>query len=85
MIVHDTIDHWGEGETLKWIAPSLPSGGARRFWGAFGRAAASPGMVLSLWEAIQRADVRPVMPTIRVPTLVLHHAQSSIPPRRADC
>jgi class 3 adenylate cyclase len=36
-------------------------------------------MVLSLWEAIQRADVRPVMPTIRVPTLVLHHAQSSIP------
>jgi class 3 adenylate cyclase len=80
MIVHDTIDRWGEGETMKWIAPSLPSGGAQqRFWGTYERAAASPGMALSLWEAIQRVDVRPVMPTIRVPTLVLHHADSSIP------
>lgn len=39
----------------------------------------SPGMALSLWEAIQQVDVRDVMPMIRVPTLVLHHAHSSIP------
>jgi class 3 adenylate cyclase len=79
-IILDTLDRWGEGETMKWIAPSLPGGGAQqRFWGAFERAAASPGMARGLWEAIQRADVRPVMPMISVPTLVLHHAHSSIP------
>jgi class 3 adenylate cyclase len=79
-IVLDTVDRWGEGETMKWIAPSLPRGGAQqRFWGAFERAAASPGMARGLWEAIQRADVRPVMPMVSVPTLVLHHADSSIP------
>jgi hypothetical protein len=39
----------------------------------------SPGIARSLWEAIQRVDVRGVLPTIRVPTLVLHHADSPIP------
>jgi class 3 adenylate cyclase len=36
-------------------------------------------MALALWQAIQQVDVRPVMPSIRVPTLVLHHADSAIP------
>jgi class 3 adenylate cyclase len=38
-----------------------------------------PGMALALWEANIRLDVRDVLPAIRVPTLVLHHANSPIP------
>ncbi len=78
--VRDTIDRWGEGDTVDWVAPSLAvSGIERRFWGTFERASMSPGMARSLWKAIQHADVRPVLPTITSPTLVLHHADSAIP------
>ncbi len=78
--VRATIDRWGEGETMKWIAPTLgDSAVQRRFWGMFERASMSPGTALSLWETIQRVDVRHVLPSITVPTLVLHHADSPIP------
>ena len=80
LTVQGTIDRWGEGESIQWIAPSLADSGVqRRFWGMFERASMSPGMAQSLWEAIQREDVREVLPTIRVPTLVLHHSDSPIP------
>jgi class 3 adenylate cyclase len=76
----DTIDRWGEGETMRWIAPTLADNpAARRFWGMFERASASPGMARALWEAVQHADVRPALPTITAPTLVLHHADTQIP------
>lgn len=78
--VRETIDRWGEGETMHWIAPTLGDNPVmKRFWGAFERASMSPGAAASLWEAIQRVDVRDVLPTITVPTLVLHHADSPIP------
>jgi class 3 adenylate cyclase len=80
MRIADTIDRWGEGETMEWIAPSLVgSAMQKRFWGMFERASASPGMARALWDAIQQMDVRSVLPALRVPTLVLHHAESSIP------
>ncbi|MDQ3572949.1 MAG: alpha/beta hydrolase, partial [Actinomycetota bacterium] len=78
--VRETIDRWGEGATMNWIAPTLGDNPMmRRFWGAFERASMSPGAAASLWEAIQQMDVRDVLPTITVPTLVLHHADSPIP------
>lgn len=78
--VRATIDRWGDGETIRWFAPTLADNPVqRRFWGMFERASMSPGMALSLWEAIERFDVRGVLPSITVPTLVLHHADSLIP------
>ncbi|HEX2128145.1 MAG TPA: adenylate/guanylate cyclase domain-containing protein [Solirubrobacterales bacterium] len=77
--IRDTIDRWGEGETLEWIAPSIVSPVTKRFMGMFERASMSPGMALALWDAIQHVDVRDVLPSIAVPTLVLHHAESAIP------
>jgi pimeloyl-ACP methyl ester carboxylesterase len=78
--IRATFDHWGDGETMKWIAPSLGDNPVqRRFWGMFERASAGPGMVRALWEWNMRVDVRPVLPSIQVPTLVLHHAESPIP------
>jgi class 3 adenylate cyclase len=79
--IRATIDRWGEGDTMEWIAPSLVDMGVeKRFWGAFERASMSPGMALSAWEIVSKVDVRAVMPSIQVPTLVLHHAESPIPP-----
>jgi class 3 adenylate cyclase len=48
-------------------------------WGLFERASMSPGSALALWHAIERMDVRPVLRTIAVPTLVMNHAESAIP------
>jgi class 3 adenylate cyclase len=79
-MVRDTIDHWGEGRTMEWQAPSLQPGGAlQRFYGTFERASMSPGMARALWDAIQNMDVRAALPAITAPTLVLHHAESRIP------
>jgi hypothetical protein len=43
-----------------------------RWWGERCRAAASPGAVRALMEMNSLIDVRALLPTIRVPTLVVH-------------
>src|SRR5437899_565604 len=75
-----TIEHWGEGETMEWIAPSLVERGVPKSgWGMFERSSMSPGTALAQWAAIEQMDVRHVLPTIALPTLVMHHAESAIP------
>jgi pimeloyl-ACP methyl ester carboxylesterase/class 3 adenylate cyclase len=65
--------HWGEGLAIEWFAPNLAgSPTMRRSWGLFERAAASPGMVAELLRSYREIDVTDVLPTLRVPTLVLH-------------
>jgi pimeloyl-ACP methyl ester carboxylesterase len=61
---------WGSGATLSFSAPSV----SRRFrqLGMFERMCASPGMARASLEAAFRIDVRPILPTITVPTLVIH-------------
>ena len=45
------------------------------------RLAASPGTVALMMPLVAEMDVRAVLPTVRVPTLVLHHADDPfIPP-----
>ena len=75
-----TIDHWGEGETVNWIAPTIAETlGEAAIWGMFERACMSPSMARAYWDQLVRMDVRHVLPSITVPTLVLHHADSPIP------
>ncbi|PWU24913.1 MAG: adenylate/guanylate cyclase domain-containing protein [Candidatus Rokuibacteriota bacterium] len=65
--------HWGEGLAVAWFAPELAASPTmRRSWGLFERAAASPGMVAELLRSYGEIDVTDVLPTLRVPTLVLH-------------
>ncbi len=76
----DAIEHWGEGRTLTWAAPSKAGSElTKRMWGAYERAALSPAMAGALWDAITNSDVRAVVPTVDVPTLVLAHRDSAIP------
>jgi pimeloyl-ACP methyl ester carboxylesterase len=79
--VRATIDHWGEGQTIDWTAPSIshrpPS---RRAMGALERAGMSPKMARLTYEAIlSQVDVRDILSSVHVPTLVLHRKNDTIP------
>ena len=60
---------WGQGEALKSLLSSVRS---TRQLGMLERMSASPGMARATLEASFGVDVRPVLPTITVPTLVVH-------------
>lgn len=62
---------WGAGRALKCLVPSVRS---IRQLGMLERMCASPGMARATTEASFGIDVRPILPTIAVPTLVVHAA-----------
>ncbi len=80
------LDHlernWGRGALfLEEMVPSLV--GDRRYveWFAkLERLAASPGAAVALARMVQQIDVRDILPTIRVPTLVLHRRDDQAVP-----
>ena len=79
--VRSTIDHWGEGSTIDWAAPSMRSNTKyREGFGAFERASMSPKMALLGWQAhLRQINVRDVLSSVHVPTLVLHRRGETIP------
>lgn len=67
--------HWGEGVLPRLYAPSVANDKAMVQWFAkIERASASPGSMLALFRANYETDVRDILATIQVPTLVLHRA-----------
>src|SRR6266851_622478 len=73
--------HWGEGVLVGINAPSMVKDKALVQWfGRLERAAASPGSILALETADYESDVRHVLPSIRVPTLILHRKGDSAVP-----
>ena len=65
--------HWGGDVDPGTLAPSMASDEAfRRELSRYLRLSASPGAALALSRMNTQIDVRHVLPTIRVPTLVLH-------------
>jgi class 3 adenylate cyclase len=76
-----TLDHWGGGQTVDWAAPSLqPSSKYRPGMGALERAGMSPKMARVTFEAVlTQVDVRGILGSVRVPTLVLHRKGEAIP------
>jgi pimeloyl-ACP methyl ester carboxylesterase len=78
-ILADIADHWGQGLVWGSLCPSLADDpGARRWCGRLERLAASPGAALALWRMNMDIDVRDVLPTLHVPTLVLHRRDDPI-------
>ena len=66
-------DHWGEGLTAGGIAPSRLDDPEFMEWAArMERLAASPATIKRIVDLIGEFDVRHVLPSIRVPTLVMH-------------
>jgi len=60
---------WGNGETASISAPSV---GSVRQLAMCERMSASPGMARASFEAAFLIDVRPILPTLTAPTLVIH-------------
>ncbi|MBA2326893.1 MAG: adenylate/guanylate cyclase domain-containing protein [Actinobacteria bacterium] len=61
------------GDDLEIWAPSLANDSAAKAWlGRYRRAGVSPDGVAALYTMFLEIDVRDVLPTLRVPTLVLH-------------
>jgi pimeloyl-ACP methyl ester carboxylesterase len=67
---------WGSGAAFR---VSVPSVGSIRQLAMFERMCASPGMARATLEAAFRIDVRPILPTITAPTLVIHAREDPIP------
>ncbi|OBK13180.1 adenylate/guanylate cyclase domain-containing protein [Mycobacterium sp. 1245852.3] len=63
------LSAWGSGEALKCLLPSVRSS---RQLGMLERMCASPGMARATLEAAFQIDVRPILPTLTMPTLVVH-------------
>ena len=67
---------WGSGATAKWWFPSVRS---MRQLGMVERMCASPGMLQATLESSFRIDVRPILPTLIAPTLVIHAREDLMP------
>jgi class 3 adenylate cyclase len=66
-------ESWGTGANAAMMSPSLAGDEAHHEWAAANeRTSASPGAVEALQRMNFEIDARHVLPTIRVPTLVLH-------------
>jgi Adenylate and Guanylate cyclase catalytic domain len=65
---------WGTGEFQRVINPDMPwNEEIRSTWARFERLAASPTTVAFMLRLTAEMDVRAVLPTVGVPTLVLQH------------
>ena len=69
------IDTWGGPVGIDERAPSRAQDPAfREWWASYLRMGASPGAAVALTRMNAEIDIRAVLPSIRVPTLVLHRA-----------
>ena len=64
---------WGSGRSLPSFAPSMVGNAAfEKWWGRFERLGASPADAISLMRTNSQIDITDILPTIHVPTLVIH-------------
>ena len=75
-MVRDARSAWGSGATAKWWFPSIRS---MRQLAMVERMCASPGMMRATLESSLRIDVRPVLPTLIAPTLVINAREDLMP------
>ncbi|MGB0086275.1 MAG: alpha/beta fold hydrolase [Rhodomicrobiaceae bacterium] len=69
---------WGSGATLAHFAPERAGDERfREWWARFERLSASPTAAIALAQMNAQIDVRPVLSSVRVPTLVLHRANDA--------
>jgi DNA-binding winged helix-turn-helix (wHTH) protein/pimeloyl-ACP methyl ester carboxylesterase len=67
-------EHWGGPVGIEERAPSKAGDPAfREWWAEYLRMGASPGAAAALTKMNAEVDVRHVLPTVRVPTLVIHN------------
>ena len=71
-------DRWGQGLLASQVAPGAAEEPRFMEWaGRLERLAASPRTIRMIFELIGEFDVRHVLPSIRVPTLVMHRREDT--------
>jgi class 3 adenylate cyclase len=74
-------EQWGDGVSLELIMPRLADSAVlRQGQGLLERASASPAMARGLLAAAVQMDVSDILPTIRVPTVVIHRTDDALVP-----
>ncbi|WNG95261.1 adenylate/guanylate cyclase domain-containing protein [Mycobacterium sp. ITM-2016-00318] len=77
--VAESAAMWGTGEVEHFLNPDMPwNEEIRAAWARHERMAASPAMVEMMLPLMTDLDVRAVLPTIRVPTLVMQHTDHPV-------
>jgi class 3 adenylate cyclase/esterase/lipase len=72
------IKQWGQGWVAAGVAPSkVQDPGFMEWAGRLERLAASPATIRRIFDLIGEFDVRDVLPSIRVPALVMHRKDDS--------
>jgi class 3 adenylate cyclase len=79
--VEQTLKNWGTGEAIRNLAPSQarnPEAVAQ--FAKYERLSSSPGALRTVLHIHREIDVTSILPTVRVPTLVLHnHTDAQVP------
>ncbi len=76
-----TVAMWGTGEFQHAMNPDMPwNEEIRATWARTERLAGSPATAALMMPLLAEMDVRAVLPSVRVPTLVLHHADDQFIP-----
>ena len=66
---------WGDGALVDVFAPSVNDDeDFRRWWGRYERQSASPGAAVAIQRLNAELDVRAILPSVHVPTLILYRA-----------
>jgi pimeloyl-ACP methyl ester carboxylesterase len=77
----ETEDGWGRGAFLDVVAPSRQHDDAfRDWWARYQRLGNSPGTQLRQRRMLLELDVRPILPSVRVPSLVIHRTGNRLVP-----
>jgi pimeloyl-ACP methyl ester carboxylesterase len=64
---------WGTGASLPMFVPSMADNKAfQEWWGRFERLGATPAACIEIMRLNSQIDVSAILPTIHVPTLVIH-------------
>lgn len=72
-------EKWGSGFSAAAFAPTHEKDDSfRDWWARFERLGASPAAVMNLLRSELEIDIRPVLRSIRVPTLILHRTEDTL-------
>jgi len=73
------VGMWGTGEFQHVINPDMPwNEEIRAAWARMERLAASPATVALMMPMVSAMDVRALLPTVRVPSLVVQHTDDAM-------
>lgn len=75
------MNRWGDGSSLDLFMPSMSARGdrERELRGLYERASASPSLAAAVLQAVLDIDVTEILPSVHVPTLVIHRTGDVIP------